>query len=90
MLPIDENTVSGGHLPGAGQQYRSSDPAVELELKGAAGEVPEKLEDVPPDGGYGWVCTGCNFFINAHTWGINSVSDFATVLLQTLLTGNLL
>lgn len=27
----------------------------------------------PPDGGYGWVCVACCFFINAHTWGINSV-----------------
>ncbi|KAA6410826.1 MAG: mfs transporter [Lasallia pustulata] len=26
----------------------------------------------PPDGGYGWVCVACCFFINAHTWGINS------------------
>ncbi|KAK3714804.1 hypothetical protein LTR37_007539 [Vermiconidia calcicola] len=29
-------------------------------------------EDVPPDGGYGWICTGCVFVINAHTWGVNS------------------
>lgn len=29
-------------------------------------------DDVPPDGGYGWVCVACNFFINGHTWGINS------------------
>ena len=29
--------------------------------------------DVPPDGGYGWVCVACVFWINAHTWGINSV-----------------
>src|ERR1700761_6594949 len=21
---------------------------------------------------YGWVCTACVFFINAHTWGLNS------------------
>lgn len=28
-------------------------------------------EDVPPDGGYGWVCTVCVFLINAHTWGVN-------------------
>ena len=27
----------------------------------------------PPDGGYGWVCVACCFWINAHTWGINSV-----------------
>ncbi|KAK4125874.1 MFS general substrate transporter [Parathielavia appendiculata] len=30
------------------------------------------LEDVPPDGGYGWVCTFCVFMINANTWGVNS------------------
>ena len=34
--------------------------------------VDEKAEDLPPDGGYGWVCVACNFAINAHTWGINS------------------
>lgn len=35
---------------------------------------PEEREvvDQPPDGGYGWVCVACAFFINAHTWGINS------------------
>lgn len=30
-------------------------------------------EDDPPNGGYGWVCVACSFWINAHTWGINSV-----------------
>lgn len=30
--------------------------------------------DEPPDGGYGWVCVACCFWINANTWGINSVS----------------
>lgn len=32
------------------------------------------IEDVPPNGGYGWVCTASVFLINAHTWGLNSVS----------------
>ena len=32
-----------------------------------------KAIDVPPNGGYGWVCVGCAFTINAHTWGLNSV-----------------
>lgn len=31
------------------------------------------VQDIPPDGGYGWVCTACVFLVNAHTWGINSV-----------------
>ncbi|TVY81578.1 putative transporter MCH2 [Lachnellula suecica] len=34
-------------------------------------EVP-KTPDVPPDGGYGWVCVACVALINAHTWGVNS------------------
>ena len=33
----------------------------------------KRIQDVPPDGGYGWVCVACCFWINAHTWGINSV-----------------
>jgi len=33
--------------------------------------VAERI-DVPPDGGYGWVVCGCVFFINAHTFGVNS------------------
>ncbi|KAI4204044.1 MAG: hypothetical protein LQ350_001437 [Teloschistes chrysophthalmus] len=32
----------------------------------------EKTVDSPPNGGYGWVCVACCFWINAHTWGINS------------------
>lgn len=29
-------------------------------------------EDLPPNGGYGWVCVVAVALINAHTWGINS------------------
>jgi len=28
--------------------------------------------DVPPDGGFGWVCVAAVACINAHTWGLNS------------------
>jgi MFS family permease len=31
--------------------------------------------DIPPDGGYGWVCVACCFLINANSWGVNSVSQ---------------
>ena len=27
----------------------------------------------PPDGGYGWVCVACCFFINGFTWGVVAV-----------------
>lgn len=32
-----------------------------------------KPKDIPPEGGYGWVCVACVTFINAHTWGVNTV-----------------
>ena len=34
-------------------------------------ETPH-VADVPPNGGYGWVCTVACGTINAHTWGLNS------------------
>ncbi|RMD40274.1 hypothetical protein DV735_g4853, partial [Chaetothyriales sp. CBS 134920] len=43
--------------------------AVNLERAAARAD---SQTDAPPDGGFGWVCVLCTFFINAHTWGINS------------------
>lgn len=39
-------------------------------------ETPEEIgpKDVPPDGGYGWVCVACSACINGNTWGVNSVN----------------
>lgn len=36
-------------------------------------KTESKAADIPPDGGYGWVCVACVFMVNAHTWGLNSV-----------------
>ena len=30
-------------------------------------------EDLFPNGGYGWVCVVCVFWINVSTWGVSSV-----------------
>ncbi|PSN73198.1 hypothetical protein BS50DRAFT_672143 [Corynespora cassiicola Philippines] len=43
-----------------------------LENGHANGPLEQRTEDVPPDGGYGWVCVACCALINAHTWGMNS------------------
>ena len=45
-------------------------------------QQPKPIDD-PPDGGYGWVCVGCAFAINAHTWGLNSVGDFRRSMAQS-------
>ncbi|KAK0104698.1 hypothetical protein ONS95_004971 [Cadophora gregata] len=36
------------------------------------GPEAQKPDDIPPDGGYGWVVVACVSLVNAHTWGINS------------------
>src|ERR1700760_9512 len=44
-------------------------------------DVEDQTEQTPTplrDGGYGWVCVGCNLMINAHTWGI--VASYGVVL----------
>lgn len=67
------------------------DPATEDPLykrdhqQGVDGSIPVAEPDHKnpqdlPDGGYGWVCVACVFWINAHTWGINSVSTMSSCL----------
>jgi hypothetical protein len=41
--------------------------------------------DIPPDGGYGWVCVATTFWINA-TWGINSVRTFLHTKITFIVT----
>ena len=38
--------------------------------------------DIPPDGGYGWICVAAVFLINAHTWGVNSVGYYVEMAEQ--------
>ena len=54
----------------ARRRESASEKTVDVEQPNTTSE--EKVDDQPPDGGYGWVCVACNFCINGHTWGINS------------------
>lgn len=54
------------------QHYLEDQPAQPRE-EGPCEKEP--AADIPPDGGYGWVCVACIATINGHTWGINSVSQ---------------
>lgn len=49
----------------------NEDGIEEEQLTGPQINVAER-EDVPPEGGYGWIVTACVFLINAHTWGVNA------------------
>lgn len=44
-----------------------------------------EAEPIPPNGGYGWVCTFAVFMINAHTWGINAVRNYTLPTRQRIL-----
>ena len=63
-IPMKILTASGSR--------RSSTTDVERDSIDEA-RLVKSQEDVPPDGGYGWVVCACVFLINAHTWGVNSV-----------------
>ena len=74
--------MSGTSGPSGQQESAPSTPGLSLrDLRAAGGTPPPDdvdpatialVEDVPPDGGYGWVVTAAVFLINVNTWGINS------------------
>ncbi|EPS33557.1 hypothetical protein PDE_08519 [Penicillium oxalicum 114-2] len=75
LVPPSRGEKEGGKEDRIGQDsITHSKPEPDLQSPAQPGKeakVKPQL-DVPPDGGYGWVCVACVFWINAHTWGINS------------------
>ena len=65
----DETMAASPNVMGLDKDSSNEDERVQLE------EVQSIPTDPPPDGGYGWVCVICVFFVNAHTWGLNSVCN---------------
>ncbi|CBX92372.1 hypothetical protein LEMA_P050780.1 [Plenodomus lingam JN3] len=73
----EKNEERGNHenlLCGRNEIAEGEREAVTGTGTGNAGNqaVQEKVEDVPPNGGYGWVCVAAVATINGHTWGLNS------------------
>lgn len=70
----DERVALPRILGHASEAAADNEPsALQLAEPGQAVVNVVSREDIPPNGGYGWICAACVFFINAHTWGINSV-----------------
>ncbi|KIW82666.1 hypothetical protein Z517_05693 [Fonsecaea pedrosoi CBS 271.37] len=68
-VPIDVAEPRG--IPQQIQPRHDNESEKTVDIEESPSALP-KLDEPLPDGGYGWVCVACNFFINAHTWGINS------------------
>lgn len=80
----DSNGINNANAVGTSDEdiRGQSDKTLTMEDQGHYTDDPERIEDskpvdIPPDGGYGWVCVACVFLINGHTWGVNSVSEEA-------------
>ncbi|KAI1813718.1 major facilitator superfamily transporter [Poronia punctata] len=69
----------------------TEDPASqqEVQLQSTEKEAPQEIQEPPTheefkEGGYGWVVVIATFFLNAHTWGLNSsYSVFLAYYLRT-------
>ncbi len=57
----------------AGEDDDNSRANADHEVESSApATAPSEVNNEPPDGGYGWVCTVAAAAINAHSWGFNS------------------
>jgi len=67
--PADvSNTASGDKEQGSGNA--GSQDAVAAAAAGEGNAVVERKADVPPNGGYGWVCVAACATINAYVFSI--------------------
>ena len=74
-----EDTITSTSSSRSSSYSDQDDPDRIHELQEVPSEAPgmpatiESSTDIPPDGGYGWVCVACGTIVNACTWGVNSV-----------------
>jgi hypothetical protein len=69
------------YQPACIKNSKDSEASCQPTEQNASSPNQQEVEWTPPNGGYGWVCVITAFFINMHTWGLNSVScRFESVL----------
>ena len=80
--PRDPETTTSTHKDGEeGQGKDGSQADVDATPRSEQVSDEKPHQDVPPDGGYGWICVACAAFINGNTWGVNSVRFVLALLL---------
>jgi MFS family permease len=74
MTTPQENKQEIGEEHGTtrSEQSNEEDTPNQPPESGLALSKTKSIVDVPPNGGYGWVCVAACATINAHTWGLNS------------------
>ncbi|KAB8237213.1 major facilitator superfamily domain-containing protein [Aspergillus alliaceus] len=60
------------NIPVHATNHKRNSPIRNEETTPINASSTEVLEDIPPSGGYGWVCAFCVILVNVHTWGISS------------------
>jgi hypothetical protein len=75
--PITPPRIDGSKLIASGllSNTLKANNGLDQHFERDAPSHAREREDVPPNGGFGWVCVVCLHLINGHTWGLNSVSD---------------
>jgi MFS family permease len=63
---------TNGNLASLNEPNLPNDPEKDANTPGLSLQKTKSHIDVPPNGGYGWVCVAACATINAHTWGLNS------------------
>ena len=72
ILNVDNKLSAPGFEAGNINRREADEANTKPRVAPCPNEVNQEM--LVPNGGYGWVCVACVFFLNSHTWGINSVS----------------
>ena len=76
-LPIDTSE------PRAGRHCDDNESEKTVDVEQTPSTLP-KLDDPLPDGGYGWICVACNFFINGKNRRLRPTEVLASCIISPI------